>query len=138
MSWEPRTKNQDSQKNFSGNLGSWFLENTEISVFLGNQEPRTKILRKTFPGILVLGSWKILKFQYFTEISVFLGNQEPRTKILRKTFPGILVLGSWKILKFQYFTEISVFLGNQEPRTKILRKDFSGNLGSWFLVPGKY
>ena len=35
-------------------------------------------------------------------------------------------------------TEISVFPGNQEPRTKIPRKDFSRNLGSWFLVPGKY
>ena len=48
---------------------------------------------KSFPGILVLGPRKILKFQYFTEISVFPGNQEPRFP--GKSFPGILVLGSW-------------------------------------------
>ena len=43
-----------------------------------------------------------------------------------------------KILKFQYFTEISVFHRNQEPRTKISGKVFPRNLGSWFLIPGKY
>ena len=47
-------------------LGSYF---TEISVFPRNQEPR--FLENFFLGILVLGSWKILKFQHFTEISVF-------------------------------------------------------------------
>ena len=41
---EPRTKNQDSQKSFVENLGSWYLGGT-------------KILNKTFLGILVLGSW---------------------------------------------------------------------------------
>ena len=37
-------ENQDSQKSFVENLGSWYLGGT-------------KILKKTFLGILVLGSW---------------------------------------------------------------------------------
>ena len=36
---------------------------TEISVFHRNQEPR--FLEKFFLGNLVLGSWKILEFQFF-------------------------------------------------------------------------
>ena len=74
---------------------------TEISVFHGNQEPRTKILRKVF--YIDLGSYykgEILNFQYFTEISVFPGNQEPRTKIPRKDFSRNL--GSWFLVPVKY------------------------------------
>ena len=63
--------NQDSQQNFPGDLGSWFLANSLIKLLddlitvsnsliklsARNQEPRTKIPRKVLLRILVPGTW---------------------------------------------------------------------------------